>query len=346
MKCRLTVFCLIALVAHSAAQQQPQYTQYILNNFIINPAVAGIENYWDVKASHRQQWVGLNGAPTTTYFTMHGPLSKSDYNRETATTLHPDGVNPRGEAYWENYTTPPPHGGVGVTIINDQTGPLNMFSASATFAYHVGLSSKTNLSGGISVGMQQMKLNASKLNFGSAVPVDPAVAGTGYLNKVRPQVAGGLWLYSSDYFMGISAQNIIPQGVGYNNGAVSGTSIEKITSKLIPHLFFEAGYRMFLSDDITILPSVLLKYVTPTPASFDLNLKWQYQDRFWFGGSYRYQDGLAVMAGININSTINLGYAYDLTTSRLNTVSYGTHEIVIGFLLGNNYGDLCPRNIW
>ncbi|RFM28126.1 PorP/SprF family type IX secretion system membrane protein [Deminuibacter soli] len=346
MKLRLSVICLVAASFHATAQQQPQYTQYILNNFIINPAVAGIENYWDVKASHRQQWVGLDGAPTTTYFTMHGPLSKSDYNRETATTIHPDGENPRGEAYWTDYTTPPPHGGVGVTVINDQTGPLNMFSASGTFSYHIGLSSRTNLSGGISLGMQQMRLNSSKLNFGAQAPIDPAVAGTGYLNKIRPQVAGGLWLYSADYFMGLSAQNIIPQGIGFDNGHVTGNSIVKYTGKLIPHIFFEAGYRMFLSDDISLLPSVLLRYVSPTPASFDLNVKWQYQDRFWLGGSYRHKDGLAAMAGINISSVINVGYAYDLTTSRLNAVSYGTHEIVVGFLLGNNFGDLCPRNIW
>jgi hypothetical protein len=52
------------------------------------------------------------------------------------------------------------------------------------------------------------------------------------------------------------------------------------------------------------------------------------------------------MVGLNMNSTMNVGYAYDYTTSRLNLVSKGSHEIVIGFLLGNKYGDWCPRNIW
>jgi hypothetical protein len=72
-----------------SAQQRPYYTQYIMNNYIINPAVAGIENYWDVKASHRMQWVGLQDAPVTTYLTIHGPLHKSDYERETATSSMP-----------------------------------------------------------------------------------------------------------------------------------------------------------------------------------------------------------------------------------------------------------------
>ena len=73
------------------AQQRPYYTQYIMNNYIINPAVAGIENYWDVKVSHRIQWVGLQDAPVTTYFTIHGPLKKSAYERESATSFHASG---------------------------------------------------------------------------------------------------------------------------------------------------------------------------------------------------------------------------------------------------------------
>jgi type IX secretion system PorP/SprF family membrane protein len=90
----------------------------------------------------------------------------------------------------------------------------------------------------------------------------------------------------------------------------------------------------------------LIKYVKPSPVSFDINAKLQYQDFVWVGGSYRNQDGFAAMVGINFSSNINLGYSYDITTSRLNTVSKGTHEIQIGFLLGNKYGDWCPRNLW
>ncbi|HNF30238.1 MAG TPA: type IX secretion system membrane protein PorP/SprF, partial [Chitinophagaceae bacterium] len=76
---------------------------------------------------------------------------------------------------------------------------------------------------------------------------------------------------------------------------------------------------------------------------FDLNAKIQYQDYIWAGASYRYKDGYAAMVGINLSNSINIGYSYDLTTSRLNTVSKGTHEFVLGFILGNKYGDWCPR---
>src|SRR3954462_583016 len=89
------------------AQQKPHYTQYILNQYIINPALTGIENYTDVKLSHRHQWVGIQDAPVTTYLTVHTPLGKKDY-RTTATSSTVPGENPRGQRYWEDYTAAEP----------------------------------------------------------------------------------------------------------------------------------------------------------------------------------------------------------------------------------------------
>lgn len=198
MKRFLTAIILIVVAFVVHAQQRPYYTQYILNNYIINPAVAGIENYTDVKLSHRMQWVGLQDAPVTTYFTIHAPLKKSDYERETATSFHARGFNPRGQAYWQDYQAAEPHQGIGMTILNDITGPLNRFAAYGTYAYHFGIAPQTSLSFGVSAGITQLSLNADKLNF--ATPVDPAVNGSGILNTIKPDISAGVWLYSKDYF--------------------------------------------------------------------------------------------------------------------------------------------------
>lgn len=336
----LSVIC-ICISIFSFSQQRPYYTQYILNNYIINPAVAGIENYTDVKLSHRHQWVGLEGAPVTTYLTIQGPLHKSDYERETATSFHASGENPRGEAYWQSYTAPPAHSGIGLTVLNDATGPLNRFAAYATYAYHLPLSAKTTLSIGISGGVTQMSLNTNKLNFGSSNPVDPAVAGSGTLNRLKPDISAGLWLYSKNYFLGLSMQQIIPAQLEFSNNTV-----QQQTGMLVPHTFITAGYRITLSEDISLLPSVMFRYINPLPIGMDLNCKVQYQDFIWVGAGYRYQDSFTGMVGVNISNTVNIGYSYDATTSNLNTISRGSHEIVVGFLLGNKYGDWCPRNLW
>ena len=71
MKQLITILCAVIIFSGAAAQQQPQYTQYLINNYILNPALTGIENYTDVKLSHRHQWAGLQDAPVTTYLTIH-----------------------------------------------------------------------------------------------------------------------------------------------------------------------------------------------------------------------------------------------------------------------------------
>jgi type IX secretion system PorP/SprF family membrane protein len=338
---RLIVLLMLFVVTNTFAQQRPYYTQYILNNYIINPAVAGIENYTDIKVSHRAQWVGLQGAPVTTYLTIHAPLKKSDYDeRQNPTSFHREGGNPRGQAYWQSYQKPEPHHGVGFTILNDKTGPLNRFAAYGSYAYHVGLSSNANLSFGISAGITQMSIDNSKVDFGNT-NVDPAVNLSSSLNTIKPDISAGLWLYSKNYFAGISVQQIVPQNIVF-----SGTAVQVDNGRLVPHIFFQAGMRLYLSDDLTLLPSVMARYINPLPLGVDINAKLQYQDLIWVGGTYRYQDGFAGMLGVNLSNSINIGYSYDINTSNLRAVSNGSHEILVGFLLGNKYGDWCPKNLF
>ena len=70
---------MFGLTAQLQAQQKPHYTQYVVNPFVINPAITGIDNYTDLKMSVRDQWVGIKGAPMTSYLTIHGPIGKKDY---------------------------------------------------------------------------------------------------------------------------------------------------------------------------------------------------------------------------------------------------------------------------
>jgi type IX secretion system PorP/SprF family membrane protein len=340
---RLIIFGVLYITGITAfAQQQPQYTQYIINNYIINPALSGIENYTDVKISHRHQWVGVQDAPVTTYFTIQMPLGKKD-DRITATSFKMPGENPRGKNYWQDYTAAAPHSGIGFKIINDKTGPLNTFAAYASYAYHHGLTAKTSLAVGFEAGLKSISLNSNDLIFDpdNPITIDPAVANSQAINRIKPDMGAGIWLYSASYFVGLSAQQIIPQTVYFSNNTVKTAG-----SKLIPHLFATAGYRFQLNEDISALPSIMVKYVQPVPLQIDCNLKLQYQDLIWAGGSYRPGDGFAALVGINVSNTFNISYAYDYTTSRLSAISKGTHELVLGFLIGNKYGDWCPRNVW
>src|SRR5687767_10111420 len=227
---RVILLMMLVISVQVMAQQKPHYTQYILNQYIVNPALTGIENYTDVKASHRHQWVGVQDAPVTTYLTLHTPIGKKDY-RTTATSFEMDGENPRGQRYWEEYTAAEPHHGVGLQVINDRTGPLNYFSAYATYAYHIGISARTSLAAGFGAGLSNIRLNTDKLNFGTT-QVDPSVYNSSVIDNIRPDFSAGVYLYSGDYFMGLSAQQIIPQKIDFANNTVK-------TSKgnTVPHVF-------------------------------------------------------------------------------------------------------------
>lgn len=339
MKKRLLLLFGFVFSLSAMAQQRPHYTQYILNNFVLNPAISGIENYTDLKLSARDQWVGINGAPQTFYLTVHAPLGKKDY-RTNATSYQVPGENPRGKAYWEAYTAAEAHHGAGLSIISDKTGNFTRTTIAASYAYHLGLSPTVNLALGVSPGVTRVGRNGIRTDFGGGVTTDPAQASGNMIDRVRPDLGAGLWLYAANYFIGLSAQQIIPQKLSFADDAAS------TSGRLVPHLFFSAGYRFLVNDDINALPSVMVKYVSPANPQVDANIKMQYRDMFWMGASARVGEGYQGMIGMNLANTVNVGYAYDFSQTKLNTASRGTHELIIGFLLGNRYDDSCPRSVW
>lgn len=318
------------------AQQRPQYTQYIFNNYLLNPAVTGIENYTDVKLGYRSQWTGLEGAPVTSYLTINAPLGTA-FTQGDATSFPSGGDNPYSRLYTQDYQAAEPHHGIGFMLVTDKAGPIDQTNMAATYAFHIGLAPKLNLAVGVSAGLNHLYLNTSLITLG--YQYDFALRDIDN-NQWKPDAGVGVWLYSADYYVGASSQQIIPQNQYFTTG-------NKLNlNKTVPHYFVTGGYKFYLSDDVTLLPSALLKFIQPAPTSFDINMKLSFRDKFWFGGSYRHDDSFGVLAGFNLNSFINVSYSYDVTTSALNTVSNGSHEIVLGIMLNNRYKLSSPQHGW
>ncbi|NBP70602.1 MAG: type IX secretion system membrane protein PorP/SprF [Cytophagia bacterium] len=342
MKARLYTFIMLLIsCATSFAQQQAYYTQYVLNPFVSNPALAGIETYWDVKFSYRDQWQGIEGAPQTTYVTVNGPLKKILNSKHTTGTVPapvPDSRKKIRSTYAQKYKAITPHGGAGLVFYNDKTGPINRYVIQGSYAYHIGVAPKTSISFGLGGGIQGVRLNTNQLDFGTSNPNDPSVIVNGNVNDIRPDLSAGVWVYSAFYFIGGAAQNLIPVKTMYGQ-----TSAEQVIK---PNMMLSAGYKFLLNDQISFLPSTMIKFVNNAPINFDINAKVQYRDILWTGLSYRHSKTLAGMLGINVNSTMNFAYAYDFMASELHNVNRGTHEIVIGLLLGNRNRVLCPRDFW
>lgn len=338
---RRFLWALLSIICGNAvAQQQPHYTQYVMNQYIINPAITGIESYTDIKLSHRHQWVGFEGAPITSYFTAHKSFGGSNM-KATATGYSSDGAaNARGKNYWDQYTAADPHHGIGLQIVNDRMGPLSNLSAQLTYAYHLGLTEQTSISAGVGLGINQMTIDAGKINWQHTV-VDPSVYTTGQLGKVRPNISAGVYLYSAKFFLGASMLNVVPQRVEY-----ADSSVKLRQNNVIPHSFLTGGVRLLLGDDFNLIPSVMVKYMSPVPTQVEFNAKLQYRDFLWVGASYRSTDAIAGMLGLSLSNKLMMGYSYDYTASNLNNFSRGSHEFLLGFVIGNGYDDSCPRNVW
>ncbi|MFN0082141.1 MAG: type IX secretion system membrane protein PorP/SprF [Ferruginibacter sp.] len=342
MKKFLTAILCTMSILFVHAQAKPAYTQYVLNNYILNPALAGIENYTDIKASFRNQWTGIKGAPITSYISLQAPLGKSDY-RTSATSNAVPGENPRGQQYWQDYTAPEPHHGIGFYAMNDKTGYISRWTIAGSYAYHRPLGIKTTLAAGFNLGISGINLDATKATFSDPVN-DPAIGvASGDLRKIKPEVGAGLWLYSARYFVGVSALNIVP-------GKAKFSKSDKYGTYFTPNFFATAGYRFSAGEDFTVIPSIMVQYWEPQLLGAHFNGKLQYMDKVWIGGSYRYSDflaGYSALAGFNISNTFNAGYSYEVaTTSRLRTYTGNTHEVIVGFTLGNKYSDACPRNLF
>jgi len=315
-------------------QQKPQYTQYVFNNYLLNPAVTGIENYTDVKTGYRSQWTGLQGAPITNYITINAPLGNDFINGDATSFSGAGGEDPSSRSYTQEYMAAEPHHGIGMMIVSDKTGPITTTNIDATYAYHIGIAPKWNLAVGVSAGVSRTSLNTSELSLETTL--DPAIT-YGNNSTWNPDLGAGVWLYSSIFYFGASVQQLLPENFYYS----TTESINE--NKTVPHFFLTSGVKLFLSDDISLMPSALLKVIKPVPVTYDVNLKLAFRDRFWIGGSYRHGDSFGALAGFNISSLINVSYSYDVTTSALNTVSNGSHEIVIGILLNNKYKVTCPQ---
>lgn len=343
MKKHLFLLLLLAwLPSFGQAQQLPHYSQYMLNPLLLNPALSGTDNYLDIRTGYRNQWVGLEGAPTSYYLSAHMPLGRLDYIN-SATSFSP---RPISKGKYRNQWKPPhrstsqkprAHHGVGALVQVDQAGGLKRTDGQLTYAYHLPLNADLKLSAGVVAGFTQYSLNRDLLTFTAAG--DPVTTAREY-NRLLPNVGVGVMLYSSRLYAGISVAQVLPTPFSFRN------SEPEVPAKQQRHVFAHGGYRFFLGKHFSVMPSLVVKHASPSPVSFDANTKVYWRDQFWVGGSYRHHDATVLMAGFQLRQLLHLGYAYDMTTSALSSVSHGSHELVLGLMLRNKRDIYSPSQYW
>jgi len=280
---------------HAVGQQMYQLTQFMLNNYTVNPAVVGTYNYFQARTNHRFQWAGLTDAPITNVVSVYGPLTKSPM-------------------------------GFGALFYNDITGPTARTGLLGSYAYNFPLSDEVRISAGLSVGFMAFRVDASKFDLGdnTTTAIDPALLTFQSKTSVVPDGALGVYLYASHYYVGAACQQIMG-----NSLTLYGKSVRP--NVLRRSFYVHGGYLIYLSENFDIEPSVIVKWAPPSPFQFDVNVKATFLNRVWAGISYRHSDAVSFMLGYRHNNRILFGYSFDFSYTRLRAYSGGSHELMIGY---------------
>jgi type IX secretion system PorP/SprF family membrane protein len=298
------------------AQQNPQFSQYLQNPFVLNPAMTGVEDYIDLNASYRQQWTGLEGAPRTTTFSLNSPLNL--INGE----LQPH----EGET----------HQGLGAFFYTDNVGPIKQGAFYASYAYHLKVSQEWFVALGTFVGATQFKFDDSDVVL-IQTPNDALVQN---FSEVNFDMSLGLYVYSKYLFAGIAAHQIF-------NNSIRPTAINNqlnTNGTLAPNFNALLGSRIALNETLDVVPHLLLKTVASAPLRWDIGTKMVYNNNVWGGLSYRHEDALVGFFGLRLFENAMLSYSYDWSLTRFSNQQSGSHEIILGYRF--NFGKqqcTCPK---
>jgi type IX secretion system PorP/SprF family membrane protein len=274
------------------AQQDPQFTHYMYNMNVINPAYAtdnaGVVNLGGL---YRTQWVGAVGAPKTATIFAHSPIAK------------------RVE--------------MGLSVVNDAIGDVvkenNIY---ADFAYVLPVSEKTKLSFGLKGGVTLFDVNFNGFQY-SDIQADPAFANN--INKVFPNVGVGTFLFSNNYYLGLSAPNLLTTKHIDRKDGVQTTGVEAI------HFFFTGGYVFELNPNLKLKPAFMAKGVSGAPLAIDLTTNVLINNFFELGAGYRFDDSVSGLVNFYIQPNLRIGYSYDYTLTNLGKYNSGSHEIFLLF---------------
>ena len=275
------------------AQQVPLYSQYMLNGFLLNPAMAGSVDYIPIRLTARQQWTGIEGAPSTQAISAHSAIMRQKM-------------------------------GIGGYIFNDKFGPISQTGLQLSYAYHLKLNREMKLGLGLSFKAFQLSMNESDLTV--IDQGDPSVTGASESTFV-PDADFGAYLYTKKYSVGLAATQLVQYKI-----KLGDTQVES-SNQTIRHYYLTGGYKIDINKDFMVEPSLLLKGTERTPFQVDINAKVFYKKDYWLGFSYRTAQAAIVLIGFKVDKFF-LGYSFDYTFSNLKNYSTGSHEILLGFNLG------------
>lgn len=300
------------------AQQLPLYSQYMMNGFLINPAIAGSDGYTTAALTSRDHWAGLNNSPKTYALSV-----------QTRVLWRKTGVNRSGISSTKNLTKRTGRVGLGAYIFNDKNALIDRTGGQITYAYHIFLRN-TQLSFGLAASAFQFKVDQEKLSFRDSEPL----LAEGFNNLIYiPDFTFGVYLLNKKNFVGISAAQLFQTRIKIGS--------DNLDYRMKRHYYVLAGHRFTMSNDIEFEPSVMAKGTELGFLQADLNMKFIYKEFYWAGISYRTQTSVGLLIGARAKKVF-IGYAFDYNLTALQKYTFGSHELNIAV----KFGDSSRRYRW
>lgn len=307
----------------AVAQNELFSRQYFLNNYLMNPAVVGVNDYMDARVSYSKQWANIDNGPTSILATFNMNLDK-DKNQ----VLRYSDVDRRfsiGKGHIDNGIRKIKHG-VGAKLTYDKINIFTYTDFALSYAVHVPLTDYFTASCGVSAGlsMSTMKVGADDYIGDES---DPLLNKGGKRNEMTPLIEAGLWLYSPGPYLGGSLSRYMKD------------PYDEDKKERYNNLYAVAGWQLYV-DDYVLVPSVMYRNDGYSGTGLDVNVMAWYKDMVWLGASLRKMENPSVHVGVLIKNTIEINYTYDINKSDWG----GSHEVGLAYRIWK-YADAC-KNKW
>lgn len=264
------------------AQNDLQFSHIMFNEVMYNPATTGNSQKLYAALVARQQWTGMDQAPSSQFLNAHAFFDKVK-------------------------------GGVGLMVINDRLGFENTLNLKLNYAYHARLTDKLMFSAGIGAGFINKSLNGTALIYEETN--DPS-ATKERTSAFVPDFNAGVEVSSEKFNFGIASSHV-SQGIS-----------EATNFKVPRHYFLHGKYNWTLNEDLTIIPSLLVKS-SGFIHQYEVNSNVLYQKKYWAGLTYRLNESVVGLVGLHITPNLRLGYSYDYNARPVNSFTRGSHEIML-----------------
>ncbi|MHB8260969.1 MAG: PorP/SprF family type IX secretion system membrane protein [Bacteroidia bacterium] len=289
------------------AQQNPTYTQFVLNQYGSNPAYAGTNLGYEAMTGKRYQWLGFAGAPTTSFASFTFAWRKNfNYKSKQA---------------------------VGIYVEDDRAGTFTSKAAYLSFSYHIKVFTGLNIAAGIFAGIRQVSLDNSLLYD----PTDPALNNTkslAYMVTLYPDIIPGMRFYTQKLFIDVSIRQL------YKNTMQQGSAqIGVPASQLDPTYTFIIKRKISLGDNTWMLvPAIKAQSTYKSIPLIETNVMLFYNRTVGVGASLRGNSFACAIFQIKILKNIIAGIGYDYTINKFRTAAANSVEFMLSFTPGG-FGD-------